>query len=66
MCRQYCASNIAAVYTFLYSNAESEVIKLYDVFKSLASDSCYLVRQTVAEVFHEVAKILGKIIILIL
>lgn len=63
MCRQNCAYNLPSVVTFIMGNSSSYTVeKLYDVIRSLSSDSCYLVRQTVAGVFHDIAKILGNFI----
>lgn len=60
MCRQYCAVNLPTVTSFVVANVPSYTERIYEVFKTLSSDSCYMVRQTVAGVLHEVGKTLGK------
>ncbi|GLV42806.1 hypothetical protein CBL_03546 [Carabus blaptoides fortunei] len=57
--RQYCAINFPAVVSFTLSTSPSNLNHLYDIFRCLSNDPCYLVRITIAGLFHEVAQILG-------
>lgn len=51
--------NLPSLTLFVVNNMAAQTERIYGVCKSLASDSCYLVRQTVAGVLHDVGKTLG-------
>lgn len=59
MCREYCATNLPAVTSFVQIKIPQQIEVWEATFRDLAGDPCYLVRKSVASCIQEITRLLG-------